>query len=261
MIRLIFLFICAPFATISFGQQADTLLFNAYETKSLVKLKSFFEKWAENTPAISNEEFHLLNDTEKNVYQVFQSFYNPKDINKTGGSEWGNHIYKHVKYFLVQNKIYFAFEDTLPKNVDEIRMRSRSRKSLPYDSVKNFRPQLSFSKVKCVLVDKYHEALINQFLGNEHSKLGTGNIMSPAHSKDESENRQNFLEHYIKIWYGHWGGYWQLYSYPYASTIVFDRKLENAIVFYTMVYQGGCAFFSKNNNTWTLTDAALTWIE
>ena len=85
--------------------------------------------------------------------------------------------------------------------------------------------------------------------------------MSPAKSKCESDKRKQFLENYIKIWYGHWGGYWQLNSYPYAQKITFDRKFENAVVDYRMVYEGGFAYFKKVNGIWVLIQARRTWIE
>ncbi len=83
---------------VSFGQQSDTLLFKAYNTKSLPELQSFFDNWALETPGISNGDLFKLNDTAKNIYQIFKSFYHPKDIKKIGRSEWGNDIYKDAKY-------------------------------------------------------------------------------------------------------------------------------------------------------------------
>ncbi|MBS1915535.1 MAG: hypothetical protein JST87_04610 [Bacteroidetes bacterium] len=260
MTRLLFSICCVLFISTSFGQKSDALLFNAYKKNSLTELQSFFDNWALETPSISAEDFKKLNDTLKNVYQVFQSFYNPTDINRTGGSEWGNDIYKGVKYFLVQDKIFYAVADGLITDTIELH-KGIFHRPKSYDSLNDFRPELSFLNIKCVILNKYYDGLLNRFLGDQHYKLGTVSIMSPARSKGESENRMKFLENCIKIWYGHWGGYWQLHSYPYAGRVTFDKDFQNAVVDYQMIYEGGYAYFKKISDKWTLIKAERTWIE
>ena len=114
MTRLFFLTCFIFFITGLFGQKDDTLLYRAYKSKSLTELQFFFENWALETPSVSNEELERLNDTSKNVYMNFQCFYNPRDIDRIGGSEFGNDIYKNVKYFLIQNKVNYGMMD--PEN-------------------------------------------------------------------------------------------------------------------------------------------------
>ena len=130
-----------------------------------------------------------------------------------------------------------------------------------YTKFTNFRPGLSFNSPKAVILTSFYDALLNSFLGNKHLPLGTGSIMAPARSKGESEKRQQFLQHCIRIFYGHWGGYWQLYSYPVVSTITFDKTFDNALIEYRMVYEGGEAYLKKVNGVWTLIGAQRTWIE
>lgn len=260
MTRLLFTLCFLLYFATSFGQRRDTLLFKAYKSKSLTELKAFFDNWASETKG--SEDLLTLNDTTNNVYLVFQAFYNPKDVARTGGSEWGNEIYKNAKYLLVQDMIYYGIVDTLLRNGsdssadDEIFERAKG-----YDSLKNFRPRLTFSDAQAVVLTKAYDSLLNRFLGNQHYKFATGNIMSPARSKGESEKRKQFLENYIKVWYGHWGGYWQLLSYPSAFRITFDKNFQNAVVDYKMVYEGGFAYLKSVNGKWILVKAKRTWIE
>jgi hypothetical protein len=275
---------------VSLSQKRDSLLSKAYNAKSSLQLELFFKNWLLETSAISDADFKNLNDTIQNVYLVFQNFYNPIDINKTGGSEWGNDIYKNVKYLLVQDKIEYGFVDTLDRELliqtrinrytkgDTAKLKSLLKRykgdmirfkddyldwpeAKEYSILNDFHPKFEFSEPAIVFLTDTYEKLINDFLGDNNYKLGEGNIMSPARSKGESENRQKFLENYIKIWYGHWGGYWQLNSYPFAEKITFDTKFENAVVNYRMVYEGGYAYFKKINGKWTLLQAKRTWIE
>jgi hypothetical protein len=260
MLRLLILFCTLISWTISFGQKRDTLLFRAYKSKAESELQMFFENWAAETGPVNLNS--SINDTVQNIYLVFQSFYNPKDINKIGGSEWGNDIYKAAKYLLIQDIVYYAVVDTLiEKGLNNSEDGDIFRRADKYDTLKNFRPVLSFADAKCVVLTKTYDSLLNRFLGNQHYKFATGSIMSPARSKGESEKRKQFLGKFIKIWYGHWGGYWQLHSYPYASRITFDKTFQNAIVDYRMVYEGGYAYLKYIGGKWTLISGKRTWIE
>ncbi|PWT71247.1 MAG: hypothetical protein C5B59_18575 [Bacteroidetes bacterium] len=246
--------------------QSDSLLFNSYNSKSLETLQLFFENWASETRAVSNAEFLELNDTEKNIYEIFQAFYDPKDIPRDGGSAFGNEIYKNAKYLILQDKIEYTLVDSIANLFQDDKailnnavLNNRTKGNC--DSLVHFRPRLSFTEAKCVFLTGQYDSLLNKFLGNKYSNLGTGSIMSPARAKGESEKRMKFLSKFVKIWYGHWGGYWQLYSYPYATRILIDRDLQNALIDYRMIYEGGYAFMHKTNGKWELVKAKRTWIE
>lgn len=274
----------------SWGQKQDDLLLQAYKARSSQKLQIFFDQWMQETPALSSADIEKSDDTVRNVYLLFQQFYNPIEIQRIGGSEWGNDIYKKAKYFLLQDKIRFAFVDTLDKEIllqkEYARLAKESNITIDsairyskkdgnfamnifvewpapkqYETIEHFRPRVSFQSPKTIVLIAEYDSLLNRFLGGSHYPLGHGNIMSPAVSSGESANRQKFLEHCIKIWYGHWGGYWQLHTYPTVNSIVFDKSLSHALINYRMVYEGGYAYFKKIDDTWTLIEAKRTWIE
>lgn len=85
--------------------------------------------------------------------------------------------------------------------------------------------------------------------------------MSPAAAAQESGRRQEFLNHFVNIWYGHWGGYWQLYSYPVIDRITFEKNFTSATANFQMVYEGGEAHFERVGKEWRLVKAQRTWIE
>ena len=96
---------CLFLIEIGFSQNEGRLLEDAYKKNSTLKLKTFFDSWQKDVPTISDNELVKLNDTLQNAYKVFKAFYNPLDIDKMGGSEWKNDIYKKAYYLIVQNKI------------------------------------------------------------------------------------------------------------------------------------------------------------
>jgi hypothetical protein len=277
-------------SVLSYGQRQDSVLMRAYQTKSIATLSKFFNQWADETPSLSAAEREMLNDTLQNVYALFEQFYNPLDLKKVGGSEWGNDIYKKAHFLLVQDRIRFGFVDTLDKDlllqkvyaeaasylnitVDSVIKASKDPgnerwmtipdwpKPNKYDSVIDFRPMVLFAYPKTVVLIERYRDLLNRFLGDQHLPFAAHNIMAPARSKGESQRRKQFLEQYIKIWYGHWGGYWQLHSYPAVGSITFDRTFQHAVINYVLVYEGGYAYFTKKGGVWTLGDARRTWIE
>ena len=132
---------------------------------------------------------------------------------------------------------------------------------IPVDSIMNFRPNIKVPGKLCVYLTTEREKTLKAFLGDKHLPIGSGGIMNPARSKGASEKRKKFLEHHIKIWYGHWGGYWQLKSYPVASSITFDKDMQYARVNFRLVYEGGQAILKKIDGKWTLISSKITWIE
>lgn len=251
---------------LSTAQNRTELLEKAYKHKSLKQLKLFFEKWRQETTPLKLSEFFKLTDTAKNIYSVFQTFYKPKDLDKIGGSEWGNGLYAAAKYLVIQDNIVYEIGDSnITKSEDTLEyvtyITTKDNSAPPTGIVSNFRSSTSVGSSKTVVLTKTYEQVLNHFLGGNYKPFGEGNMMSPATSAGESKKRQNFLENFIKIFHGHWGDYWQLYSYPEIERIRFDSTFTNAIVFYTIVYEHGQAYLQKQNGTWRLLKAERTSIE
>ena len=124
-----------------------------------------------------------------------------------------------------------------------------------------FRPQVSFPNKKIVYLTDEYEKILDDFLGDQHVDLGTENIMQVAYAKDESRQRMEFLMKAAIFFYGHWGGYWQYETYPKASSIIFDREMQRAVVFFRCVYEGGEVYLEKKDGEWTIYSGRLTWME
>ena len=287
--------------TVGQAQTAGQLLEKAYKKKSTEMLKQFFQNWNQEIRPISDKELSTFNDTIRQTYSVFTAFYKPQNIDSLGGSEWGNDIYKNADFLIIQDfiKIYFTDKlywteqetddyivDYINKNIEEVSTKQMllertngklsesvienfspnssiffERQDLLLDSIVNFRPRININgKFPLYLSSKYND-ILNAFLGNKHLPVGTGDIMTPARSSRQSEKRKNFLNNYIKIWYGHWGGYWQLHSYPKAYSITFDKDMKYAKIDFRMVYEGGEALLKNDNGKWILISAKRTWIE
>lgn len=242
-------------AAVSSGcaQQQEKLLMEAYRSNSREKLKTFFDNWAGEIPVLPDTDIQRLDETMRNTCLIFRDFYTPLNLDRTGGSEWGSNLYYGVKYVLVQPRIDIGFVDTLNEKVQP--------QAKHYEKITHFRPALNFTTPQPVILTSSYADLLNKFLGNTHSSLGSKSIMTPALAEGETKKRQEFLQHYIRIFYGHWGGYWQLNTYPVISRITFDRTFDNALVDYVMVYEGGSAYYKRVNGAWTLVKAGRTWIE
>ena len=244
------------------AQTDDGALLRAYRANSTEQLDSFFLYWRTRIPSLDERSLAGSSDTVQNIYGVFKAFYTPLDIQRLGGSEWGNDIYGKVRYLLVQNRILYGFTDSLMKGeVDTPDASNFPPQADHYDTFREFRPVVNFTSPRIVILTPTYERMLSAFLGDKHNPLGKGGIMNPAAAAGESARRKAFLEKMIKIWYGHWGGYWQLSSYPYAGSIVFDRTMKRAVVNFSMVYEGGYAYLKKVNGAWVLIKAKRTWIE
>lgn len=298
---LFILFIKISFS--SFAQSDIELLETAYQKKSTFLLGEVFEKWHNNSKRLTNVETNKLNDTLKETYKVFKTFYKPKNLNLIGGSEFGDTFYNRIKYALIQNSIYIEMKDKIyystseldsfiidginSCNIDSTKKKYFSTKingqfiawvlynfqpkdiytgkdknvTLVYD-YRDFYPIIEDSIIKLINLTNNIQTTLVSFLKDSHSHFGSGGgLMSIAKVKGKSNDRKNFLENYIKIFYGHWGGYWQLDTYPEVRNIIFDKNFEYAKVCYRMVYEGYETILKKENNQWRIISSKRTWIE
>ncbi|WP_089779052.1 hypothetical protein [Chitinophaga sp. YR573] len=280
-----FLLLCLALmvALFSFCQKRDKLLLKAYRSNSPGKMEHFFDTWKKNT-SLSSADIKTMNDTVRNIYQVFQEFYTPLKTEGIGSYEWGQSFhYAGAKYLLLQDNINFGVVDVLNKdtliqvNLGRLAKRlnittdsairaykadarfilKRFHFEWPtppiYTTITKFRPQVSFSTPKTVTLTEQYAALLRAFLRNNHTKPGAKNI---AATQEERDKRYAFLENYFKVWNGNW----ELYSPPYVTSITFDKNLENAVVNYHVVSSGGYAYLKKINGNWTLIEAERTWV-
>lgn len=291
MKRIVTLILLCLFFSQSYSQ--FNLLKEAYKKKSEEKLDEFFVNWQKEIPSISNEEFEKLSEIEKEAYNVFCVFYNPINLQTIGNSEWGDTIYKSVKYLVVQNslqyrvqnKVYFTDEEKREiykkhfskgksNNIDSIALLNIpnleeywsleelfENETLYSDTITNFHPPISLNNKGIVYLNSMYDMGLTTFLGTRIKKNKERLHYSYYLSDKEVEKRQLFLEQNIKIWRGHWGAYWQLLTYPQINVMVFDKDLTFVKIFFRIVYQGGETVLKKENGKWTLLSSKLTWIE
>lgn len=88
-----------------FSQTPAQLLETAYKHKSKEELKAFFLRWNRDIPPVTEAELAGWNDTIRQAYRVFAAFYMPHRLDRLGGSEWGNDLYRDVDFLIVQNDL------------------------------------------------------------------------------------------------------------------------------------------------------------
>lgn len=225
---------------------------SAFITQNSTQLDDFFKTWnleiQPNNAKITNQ-----NEVIKAVYDIYKAFYSPD--NPTQLVNWESfHIPRaNLAYYVIQNMIYYSVMSDF-----EIFQFETSK----IDSIINFKPQLEQLGQERILylTDEYDSAL-NGFLGSEHHKFGTGNIMSPAYAKGESEKRYKFLKKHLHILHGHWGGYYHLETHPIVGVVVMNKQLSKAKVHFRYGYEGGETTLRKENGKWEIQSSKTTWIE
>lgn len=283
-----------------YAQSQSDLLEKAYKKKSVEMLTRFFDNWADeikpNENAIVNDTILEAYRVFKEFYHPTK--LSLLGGSEWGDSIYKNSRYfitqAQLKKIFFVDKIYSEDEadsvaiakiKEIHKNDSLLQSRLIERRQnghLSYltlesygpaseyfkektpslvDSIIEFYPHIDNNHQKVVYLTKDYLQLLNNFLGNSHSELGKGSIMNPAYSKGESKKRKDFLDKLVTIFYGHWGGYWQLYTYPVAYSITFDRSMKYAKVDYQIVYEGGEAVLEKKDNHWKIIRGKRTWIE
>lgn len=218
-------------------------LLACYENKSQNCLEYFLDTWYENIGPIDTTG---LNDTIKNIYQLYTEFYSPWDLSRTGGSEWGDNLYTGVPYYIIQNEIGFNF------SLEEGGYSGEQ-------TLTDFRPTIANQAVKILYLTDFYSRILNYFIGTEHINYECYGVpMAPC---SESYNRVSFLNQYLRIAAGHWGNSWHILTHPEVFSISFNPEMDSARVDFRIIYQGGEAILIKQQEGWELVDAYLTWIE
>ena len=252
---LTFALTLACIACSSQGSLSD--LENAFKNKSIEKYDIFLEKWSlESCP---NNRIDTLSNIHRAVYEIYQDFYNPFDLQRIGSGEFGNELYEGIKYYIIQNFIGIELLNTDSLNFSTFE--NTSPFLIKKDSIINFRPKLELVQAKALYLYPTYDKIINQFLGHKYYPLGRGGIMNPAKAKGKSAERLNFLNSRLKIIHGHWDGCYHIETHPELFEIQFNKDITLARVNYRLVYQGGYAIYKSENGKWQLQDAKLTWIE
>jgi hypothetical protein len=291
IIRLLFFLL--PFVTQA--QEGKSPVEQAFSKNSKKQLLSFFVNWHKELPTFSDSAISSLSDTQKQAYKIFTAFYKPHRLDSLVGGEWDYATYDKKQFLLVQNDLQIQIIDKFDYSEKEIndfaeehvkrevkndslreaylkrnsegylqtfvlRLYSPERYTRISDSIHDFRPLIrAGGKTPLYLSEKYM-GMLNDFLasGNNYYMIPTVANLAPPDA--ETKKRIDFLEHYIKIWYGHWAGDWQLVSYPYVYSIVFDKELKNARVNFRMVYERGQAIMKYENGKWVL-KSSRTWVQ
>ncbi|NLT52321.1 MAG: hypothetical protein GXX85_15560 [Ignavibacteria bacterium] len=229
----------------------------AYKNDSSERLDWFLMNWHLKSSPISSEQFQKLSDTVIAVYEIYEKFYNPFELDKIKGSEYGNHYYNPIDYIIISPTINVRFVD---KFLNYLWMDSLSYKKnlLCEFSIDNFAPRLHFPYHKVLYLTSDYDSVITKFLKNEQSPFGAEGIMNTAQPIGESKKRVEFLRPKIKIISGHWGGYWHLTTHPDIRMIELNSSLDTARVRFRLVYQFGEAMFKKSNGEWSLVYSKIT---
>jgi len=224
-----------------------------YKNNDSIALDNFFKEWNRNSRPNKNV-FINQNDTIKALYEVFKTFYKPTNPTELGNWEDFHLTEDCLKYVIIQNRIeYFV-------NYIENRYELTGEYNIP-DTIKNFKPITTFNSNRILYLTEDYRSALEQFLGNNSSEVGEGNLMNPSIPQEESNKRYKFLKKFIHILPGHWGGYWHLETHPEIYGIVLNPELDEANIMFRYGYQGGKAKLIKTDEKWEFKYSKETWIE
>ncbi|MGK9475813.1 hypothetical protein [Melioribacter sp. OK-6-Me] len=218
------------------------LLEVAYQNNSLEGLDSVFAMWQNLLPPFNENQKNSFPDTVREIYNIFEEFYTPEDLNRiTGG--YHENFETDFRYIVVQNSIEYAVTDTNPefyyyKGVELIN-----------NQITDFRPQPSVN-LPLVYLSLEADSMIYRFL---YQSDGTP---EPDHSE-----RISFLRQAIQLTHHHWVDDYHKITMPIVLKIYIDKSLSQALIIFRVFYQFGNAYLERTNGKWQLIYSDLTAIE
>lgn len=243
------------------AQNKPKSLEHAYKKNSVKLLKEFCDNWSKEIPAISELEYRQLNDTLKNIYDLFKVFFTPFNSEKLGYSNSLNAA--NTNYFVLPTSILVYFKDKVYYSESE--KDSLSNNNIQFemgtliDTVLDFHPETIYTEVKLLFLSEKYDTIINNFLLKSlHSYYGILNI--GGNFKDYA-NRVKYIDTCIHVNNKCMGRGKIIYTFPKAEKVVFDRTMKYARVIFIMQ---GCsveAMYKHEINDWILVSTTKYFID
>ena len=242
---------------------------------SLTRLQAYCDSWAAEYIPITADELTEEEPWVSDVYEIFEDFWTPTKPNRLAGDDEDVRIgnpYFGSPFLVLQPTVRVMFIETLDEDADNDSERTiafalklneaageeiEDLKSAP---VENFRPRVGAEGRKTVRLTEERQRSLLAFLGDEHHPVGTGNIMNPAAAKGESRMRARFISHRLPIIHGHFKG-WHLVTHPKVRRVLLNTARTEAHIDFQFVYQGGTAYYRKEDGEWIMTDSEFTWVQ
>lgn len=231
---IIFFTLIVISCTDSLSPDPDLTLEQIYQNNSYKQFDNYISYWKSESIAISDEEMSAQPLAVKYIYQIFEDYYDPFNLNKYSrdghyNPEVGNDFYNSVNNLIVQDNITYRVND----NSNEI------------NSIQNFRPRVTFPSVQILYLRNNYQEEFNSFLNRNHLDI---------------QARYNFIYSRMKVSPGHWSG-WHILTHPEILNIDFNRNLDTAFVNFRIRYEGGKSIYVRTGEQWNLISSKLLWIE
>lgn len=214
-----------------------------YQRGSQSALDTVFTMWQKVIRPYSTSEITLLSDTVKHVYDVFQAFYSPSNLNRITGGIHEN-FETRFRYVVIQNRMHFAIADTNPKYYYYQGVK------LTEGEIYDFRPQPEDKVFPVVYLSASADSMIYRYLYESDGK-----------PKPDHQQRISFLREAIQLTHHHWINDYHKITMPEVSCIYMNRNFTQALVMFRVFYQFGEAYLEWSNNRWNLMYSKLTAIE
>jgi hypothetical protein len=206
---------------------AAELIREAFVENSDEKLVEFLDTWARRIGPVTCDRFEQKSETVQEAYRLFRDYYDPFNLEQYGDPEWGPDVYAGYDYVVVQKRA-----------AAEIPGFGREEDG-------HFRPVVEFENATVLYLTDEYEHIIEEFLEESQELLW---------------ERIGFLRTHMPIDPGHWGG-WHIVTCPHVGLFEFQPGLHSALVYFSILYEGGQSTLVKNGDAWKLIGSQLTWIE
>lgn len=215
----------------------------AYQCVSQSALDTVFISWQQTIRPYSSDEINALSDSIRQVYDIFQAFYCPWDLDRVTGGEHEN-FETDFRYIVVQNSLHFAVVDTNPQYY-YYRGVSIWERMIP-----DFRPRFDAPTFPVVYLSALADSMIYQYL------YQPDRTPEPDHHQ-----RVAFLREAIQLTHHHWTSDYHKATMPIVSHIYMNEMFTQALVTFRVFYQFGQSYLERSDDRWILIHSELTGIE
>ncbi len=242
--RLFFLSVLLLLVMQSVAQTQQELLLRAYKERSPKTLRLFIDRWSvqpADTGGVKN-----LQEPIRSIQELYAAYYG----NPRGVFEGDSFAMLQPAFVVLSDKIDYAVIDSINLLDREDRndflgyeqMQRLRRQADPVrKTIQPFIPHLPGTDIRYLLMDSTYERMIEDFLRGASDK---------EQDRGHDPDKVHFLQTYLPMQKRHWGEYWNYMSYPEVESIVLDKKLEQAVIWFRTSSAYGVAYMMKEEGLW-----------
>ena len=195
-------------------------------------------------------------DSVDKIFKDLKDSFIADSLSNNWYPELGDTLYNNIRYVLIQNKIKICVYDSLLESF----YLSTNKYMFPNFTIEilDFHPKINIPDVKVIYLEDWLKCVLGEFLINKYIPIGEDLFWMDDHITKDAENKLNFLNRVMRIYYDRTCSSWIVETPPSKVSINYNKRLTSATVEFMLINQAGTAYYKRVDEKWNYLKSRIT---